>query len=165
MGFFTSIKNGWYELNDFNLSGTGSGGLDYDLKTVGTWTSVARFDNEEVDLNCITYRSAIQEDGAIAYFKPSDATGTSLLSLRILPPNSNVGLSIFSDLGLTGTSQIGVTEANFIPSRSIPKNSLLQAKITGEELEQIAGTNNRLHIRFNYTYSGVDPQITSLLDY
>lgn len=163
MGYFSSTRNGWYELNDFNMSGTAPGSLNYDIDTIGTWISVARFDNDDVDLSSITYRSAIQSDGVTSLFTPTE--GTATLSMRILPPGSNIGLAVFTDVGLTGTGAIGVTEANFIPSRNIPRNSLLQAKIGSYETVDFSGTGNRLHLRFNFAYNGVDPQITSLLDY
>jgi len=164
MGYFTSQRNGWYELNDFNLSGTGAGGLSYDLPTVGTWTTVARFDNDEIDLKSIIYRSDIQDNGSLSNMVTSTG-GTALLSMRILTPGEKVGLSLFSNLGFSGTQSLYITEANFIPSRSIPRNSLVQAKIENYPLEQISGTDNKFYLQFNYTYRGVDPQLNSLLEY
>jgi hypothetical protein len=168
MGYFTSSRNGWYELNDFNLSGTGGadvGSVDYDINTIGTWITVGRFDNDEIDLKSVIYRSAIQEDGVTSLFTLGDPTNTAKLSMRILPPGSNIGLGVFTDLSLTGTAAIGVTEASFIPARNIPRNSLLQAKITVDKTRDFTGTNNRMYLQFNYEYRGVDPQLTSLLEY
>ncbi len=164
MAYYTSRKQEWYELSDLNLSGTKSGGTSMNLPTIDTWTTLARFDNEEIDLDFILYRSAIQEDGVLSNFV--GASGTSTVSLRILPPSSNIGLTLFNNVVVgTDVAQVSIVQSDFTPSRNIPKGSLLQGKVTGVPLAETTGTNNRMYIHLAFEHRGLNPQITELTDY
>lgn len=164
MSYFTSRRKEWYELDGLNLSGTRTGGTDLNIPTVNTWTTLARFDNEDIDLDFVLYRSALQEDGALSNF--IGAGGTSTVSLRILPPSSNIGLTLFNNI-LIGTSAVSVStvQSDFTPSRSIPKGSLLQGRVTTAELAEVTGTNNRIYLHFAFEHKGQSPKITNLCDY
>jgi hypothetical protein len=164
MSYFSSNKREWYELDGLNLSGTQSGGTSLNIPTVGTWTTLARFDNEDINLDFVLYRSSIQEDGSLSSF--IGASGTSSVSLRILPPNSNLGLSIFNNIVVgTDAESISIVQSDFTPSRNIPKGSLLQGRVTGVSLAETTGTNNRMYLHFAFEHRGHSPQITSLVDY
>lgn len=164
MSYFTSNQKEWYELSNLNLSGTKSGGTGMNIPIVDTWTTLARFDNEDIDLDFVLYRSAIQEDGVLSNFL--GAGGTSTVSLRILPPDSNIGLTIFNNITAgTDGNKITVVQSDFTPSRSIPKGSLLQGRVSGVPLAEVSGTNNRTYLHFAFEHNGVNPKITSLTDY
>lgn len=164
MSYFSTNKKEWYELVDLNMSGTKSGGTSLNIPTTGTWTTLARFDNEDINLDFVLYRSAIQSDGALSNFNGAD--GTSSVSLRILPPGSNIGLSIFNNIEAgTDAASISVVQSDFTPSRYIPKGSLLQGRVSGVPLAETTGTNNRLYLHFAFEHKGYNPTITNLCDY
>jgi len=164
MSYFSSTQKEWYELSNLNMSGTQSGGTNMNIPTAGTWTTLARFDNEDIDLDFVLYRSSIQEDQELSNFV--GAAGTSTLSLRILPPDSTIGLTIFDNVVVgTDTVQVGLVQKDFIPSNRIPRGSLLQGKVTGVPLAEITGTNNRMYIHFTFEHKGVSPKIVELVDY
>jgi len=164
MSYFSSTQKEWYELSNLNISGTKSGGTSLNIPTIDTWTTLARFDNEDIDLDFVLYRSAIQDDGVLSNLL--GAGGTSTVSLRILPPDSNIGLTIFNNITAgTDGNQVSVVQSDFTPSRSIPKGSLLQGKVSGVPLAEVAGTNNRMYVHFAFEHKGVSPRITELTDY
>lgn len=164
MSYFSTNKKEWYNLEELNLSGTQSGGTSLNIPTTGTWTTLARFDREDVNLDFILYRSAIQEDGTLSNF--IGASGTSTLSLRVLPPDSNIGLTILDNIHAgTDGSSITIVQSDFTPSRYIPRGTLLQGKVTGVPLAETTGTNNRLYMHFAFTHRGHNPQITNICDY
>jgi hypothetical protein len=163
--YFVSNRQSWFELDGLNLSGTAAGGTQYDIPTVGTWLSVAKFSGDEIDLSYCVYRSSIQEDGQPSLFVSGDPTGTSYLNLRILPPGKKIGLSVLNNIGFLGTSQLSTTQVEFSPARNIPAGSLLQAHINPFTLQQFTGTNNKLYLQFNFTSRGSDSVVTSLLDF
>jgi hypothetical protein len=162
--YFSTSKKEWFELDNLSLSGTKSGGTSLNIPTVGTWTTLARFDNEDINLDFVLYRSAIQDDGALSGFKGAD--GTSVVSLRILPPNSKLGLSLLNNLSIgTDSTAISVVQSDFTPSRTIPKGSLLQGKVTGVPLAETTGTNNQVYLHFAFEHRGHGPELNSLVDY
>lgn len=165
MNYFSSKQKEWYELSDLNLSGTRTGGTDMNISTVDTWTTLARFDNEDIELDFVLYRSAVQDDGVFSNFIGVD--GTSGLQLRILPPDSNIGLTINNSAILIGTdvAQITTVQSDFNPSRLIPRGSLLQGRVADVELAEVTGTNNRLYMHFAFEHNGVSPKITQLTDF
>jgi hypothetical protein len=164
MSYFSSKKNEWFELANLNFSGTRTGGTDLNLPTVDTWTTLARFDNEAIDLGSVYYRSGIQTDGQLSNFVA--AGGTSTVSLRVLAPDSNTGLNIFNTVVVgTDASQVSIVESLNEPARHIPVGSLLQGKVSGVELAEVTGTNNRMSLHFSFTHRGIDPQLTNLTSY
>lgn len=164
MVYNLSKSNSWYNLSDLNLSGTKATGTSLNVPTINTWTSVARIDNEDIDLDFVLYRSAIQEDGRLSNFK--GCLGTSAIQMRILPPSSKTGLEILSGVSIgTDVTTIGIIQSEFTPSRSIPVGSLIQVKLTGVPLEEVTGTNNRLYLHMAFSHKGVSPQITDLTKY
>lgn len=164
MGYFTSQRKEWFELDNLNLSGTQATGTNLNIPTVDTWTTLARFDNEDISLDFILYRSSIQDGGTLSNF--IGATGTSTVSLQILTPEENTGLSLFDSVVIgTDAETVSIVQSDFTPSRYIPKGSLLQGKVSGSELAEVNGTNNRLYLHFAFTHRGVSPRITPLVDY
>jgi len=164
MSYFTTRTNSWYELDGLNLSGTKTGGTDLNIPTIGTWTTLARFDNDDIDLDFVLYRSALQEDGTLSSF--IGAGGTSVVSLRILPPNANIGLTLFNNVTIgTDALSVSTVQSDFTPSRSIPKGSLLQGKVATAELAEVSGTNNRIYLHFAFEHKGQSPKIVNLCDY
>jgi len=115
MVYNLSKSNSWYNLSDLNLSGTKATGTSLNVPTINTWTSVARIDNEDIDLDFILYRSSIQEDGTLSNFK--GCLGTSAIQMRILPPASKTGLEILSGVSIgTSLTSIGIIQSEFSPS-------------------------------------------------
>lgn len=164
MGYFSAQKQEWFELDNLNLSGTKAGGTNLNIPLEDTWTTLARFDNEDLGLDFILYRSSIQDDGTLSNF--IGATGTSTVSLRILPPNENTGLNIFNNVVIgTDAETVSIVQADFTPSRYIPRGSLLQGRVSGSELAEVDGTNNRMYLHFAFTHRGVAPRITNLTDF
>lgn len=162
--YYTSQEQSWYQLPNLNLSGTKSGGTNLNIPTTGKWTTLARIDNDDIELDFALYRSGIQDDGTLSPF--TGASGTSVISMRLLPPKHKTGLDIFSLVSVgTSPTPVGIQQVEFTPSRSIPVGSLLQAKVDGVKLEDTTGTNNRMYVHLAFTSKGSFPKLTDLTDF
>lgn len=164
MTYLSHNEKEWYELSALNLSGTQSGGTSLNIPTVDTWTTLARFDRGDVNLDFILYRSSVQDDATLTNFNAAD--GTSSVSLRILPPNSNQGMIVINNLTIgTDAEIVGLVQSDFSPSRAIPRGSLLQGKVSGVPLVETTGTDNRMYLHFAFEHNGYNPSITDLTDF
>ena len=69
--YFSSNKQGWYKLDQVNLS-------TENLSEYDTWIDIARIDNDSIDLEFILLRSAYDENGELIQIETELGTSATI---------------------------------------------------------------------------------------
>ena len=154
--YFSSNKQGWYKLDQVNLS-------TENLSVYDTWIDVARIDNDAIDLEFLLLRSAYDEEGELIPIETEKGT-TATISFRLIQPNSVAGKVFIRDLSVVGTpSELGPYEVNWEPPLKLPVGSKLQVKLNSNSDSNTFKTA-QLYFFFAYLFTGTNPKITYLLE-
>ena len=154
--YFSSKKQGWYKLDQVNLNSD-------NISTFNTWIDVARFDNDEVNLEFLLLRSAYDENGDLIPVETTKGT-TATLSFRLIQPNSIAG-KVFIDSLIAPASPTVLTplQTDWEPPLTLPNGSKLQVKLH-ENADFNTFKTAKFYFFFAFLYTGTNPKITYLLD-
>ncbi len=154
--YFSSQRQGWYKLDQVDISSV-------NISTYDTWIDVARFDNDNIDIEFILCRSAYDENGDLIPLETMNGTSASF-SFRLIQPNSVAGKTFIDNLVLSGSATaLTPLQIDWEPPLAIPQGSKLQVKLHAN-LDLNTFKVAKLYFLFAYLYNGTNPKITYLLD-